>query len=668
MEKTLYFFVAVLFLFLAATQLLNYSDYLYDQLYEGKCQVIIEMQDEQSNQDFVEEITKTAKENDTNLMYIKVENASGLKPTIHLYTTSLQPKFLNFPHNCPNEMLSPGESISTKSDDSLATYQLFVNNIDYDYEIHDISEITDFQLFHSAFYTDDNVSLLSALNQIGYTTSVPEKGETYSQIDMERLGFLILLIFLFLSALFYAYLFNQEIAVKKMNGFSIFSILQTTFFKQLLVILSIAIAISLGLFMIDSLLFGINNAFHFVNYCILKIVFFICITVLLYLIACLFTTITVKTSALRGNRSHVFLQIFSYVARILASIVLILQLSSTYDVMLYNQSLKITYNTLNKEIKEYTTVTLNAKSASMDDEEYYSLAEQFIFDVFQEYNAMVIDASEINYNILYVSKSYLDFNPVYRSDGTRILPEDIVLPEKEGNTVLLPENYEYHPEEDSHEHEYEEIAPYVDENTNVIYYQPQQNFLTVTPLYAEYNGYLTDPEIIFLDNETLYWESLQILGEQYLYIDCQTSNPLEELMPIIEKNKLSNIIVETQSVEEEFHVYFYNIQIVLVRYIIIGVIYLILLVLITLFENIIYYENHKRRLSILRLHGYGFRAYLPMIILKLLTDLLLAIISVIFGIHICFLLFACIADGLTFLICIKKLSFHNTPLYLKGNI
>jgi len=96
MKKTLYFFVAVLFLFLAATQLLNYSDYLYDQLYEGKCQVIIEMQDGQSNQDFVEEITKTAKENDTNLMYIKVENASGLKPTIHLYTTSLQPKVFKF--------------------------------------------------------------------------------------------------------------------------------------------------------------------------------------------------------------------------------------------------------------------------------------------------------------------------------------------------------------------------------------------------------------------------------------------------------------------------------------------------------------------------------------------------------------------------------------------
>lgn len=148
----------------------------------------------------------------------------------------------------------------------------------------------------------------------------------------------------------------------------------------------------------------------------------------------------------------------------------------------------------------------------------------FIFDVFNEFDAMVVDASEIEENILYVSKSYLDFEKVYAPDGTLITPDDIILPEESGSCILLPEECQYelysefvsehmHEDDETEVKQHEDTVEFiVDDNDSILFYDADQSFRTITPLYPYECGVSKRLEIIFLNNENLALESLPIIG------------------------------------------------------------------------------------------------------------------------------------------------------------
>ena len=106
----------------------------------------------------------------------------------------------------------------------------------------------------------------------------------------------------------------------------------------------------------------------------------------------------------------------------------------------------------------------------------------------------------------------------------------------------------------------------------------------------------------------------------------------------------------------------------MVQYSIVSVLYLIVLVIVTLFESTVYYENNKRMLTIKKLHGFGYNAYKDFFLKKLLIVIALFIASIILAFNCSFVIIAALIDiGITMLY-IRKLERNNISLYLKRDM
>lgn len=681
MKKTLYLFITVLFLYQTIILITGYSDHIYDCIYKDKCEVVVSMKENQDSKDFIDDIKTLASESGIELMNVRVENASSTKPVIKLYSTTSDPDFVGIRSRYKVDSLDEDKYISTENE-NIDGNRLLAGNFYFDYELHDFSEIGNFQIELCKLYVPNkNENFLSALEQNDYEFSL------LTNVRMEEPGYdeetilsMVLLLFILISALFYANTRLKEIAVKKLNGYSILNSLCSVFLRQF-------IGIAVNVFIVMTLcytfyciLFGFSSTLVFIKYSVLRFIVFLAISEILFFVGSFFTIISSKVSSLQGKTSCKYLSRLSWISRIVASLVIIAQLTSALDILRYNTYLKETYKTVDGDLRNYVTLTLNSKSVDVDTEEYAQKTTDFIFDVFNEFDAMVVDASEIEENILYVSKSYLDFEKVYAPDGTLITPDDIILPEESGSCILLPEECQYelysefvsehmHEDDETEVKQHEDTVEFiVDDNDSILFYDADQSFRTITPLYPYECGVSKRLEIIFLNNENLALESLPIIGQQYLYVKTQSDSPLNELMPLIKKYGLSSAIVETLTVEDLFESIFYDIKAGMLKCVSLAAICIIFLIIMTVFESIAYYANNKRILSILFLHGYNNRAFMPMFALKLVTAALLMILSYYLNYEIWFSVFTLLLDMMVFFITAEILKVNNIPLYLKGDL
>ena len=680
MKKTIYLFTTVLFSYLLVMLLTGYSDYIYDILYDGKEELVVDMKENQDNEDFINSICFYANQTNVDFFYTRIENASSLKPIVKVYTTSINSNFLELKNNYPYVALKDDDYLTTTHDSGSNIYRLYARNSYYDYELHDIGKIKNFQLQHCKLYTSsDNEEFISLLKNNGYTITVYESNTTNEDMN-DYYVLAALIVFATLSYLFYCHTRSREIAVKKAYGYSSFNVFTTTFLKPMINISLTCVITSLAAFIIYACIWGMGDLFYFIIYASKDLLIYLTIITCIFFASCIYTAVIVDPSDIRGIKPMKFLTYFSYAGRVIASILIIYNLTNVYNFICYSSTLHKAYNSIDDSMLDMTTITLNTKSTDLESDIHSSLAYDFIVDVFSNYDALVIDPSEIDEHVLYVTKGYLSYNPIYSVDGTQIT-EDSITDAGSSTVILLPEGYSPKPHTHDEEHETEEDDEdysetdfdsrgiYLeDDNIKVIYYKAGQRFRTVSPFYPENEGTAVDPGVIFLNSENMPYEALQILGSQYLYIPCKSDDPLNELMPLIKKNNLDSVILETQTLDEEYQVIFFNIKIALVQYIAFGIIYIIQLITITLFESIAYYEQNKRKLSILILNGYSYHAHIPMIILKTVTCILLLFASAAFHYNIVPAVFVCVLDAVIFIWFIKSFEIKELPVYLKGDL
>lgn len=438
-------------IFLSVTIFLNYSDNIYNSVFENKECVIIEKNEELTNEEFVETLLESSYETNTNILYATIENASAQKPTYNVYTSSIQTSFLNLNTNYKNETIEPNFFLTTYQNSENTKYYVYGSTLYSHFNFYNFSEISELDLTHSKFYIDTFSSnrFLSYITNLGYNVTIIaddnriEQSETMIELWVM---FALLTVFMFFSAICFAYSRRKDIVVKKANGYDEIALFNSTFLKELLLIPILC----LTAYFISAFVVSAVYPNSFVDYCGFGIIYellYILISILLFIIACIYVQFKKNANEIRGNKPSKSLYILAVIFRILVSTVIIWGLTCANDAIIYKHNLSVTQDNFSSVGDQYSVLSLNTGSVDFynNSEEYMEKCNLFIEEVTQNHEAIIVDSiefmdsSEDYEKTLYINANYLNINPIYDTNGNEINLKNYSSDEI---TILLPENYD----------------------------------------------------------------------------------------------------------------------------------------------------------------------------------------------------------------------------------
>lgn len=648
---------------------LNYSDAIYNAVFENKDCVIIEKKESETNEQFIENLIVLSEESNTGLFYVTIENASAYRPTYNIYTTSISPDFINISSDWTDNQIPSDIRLSTEFNESDKNYRIYGSTLYSNFSFFNLTRATELELSHSKFYIDSSTSknFLNSLSSKDYEITIITDENRMEQSEAMRelwIMFVVLTIFMFFSVICYAFSLRKDIVIKKANGYDEFSIFKSTFLKDCLTIPLSCTVISI----FASLLINVFYPKSWLDYCRFasKYVFiYILALVILFVIGCLFVQFKKSACEIRGNRPNKSLYFMSVAVRIMVSLVVIWGLTSASNAFLYQQNLTHTSNNCKSVGEEYAVLTLNSGSVDFynNSDEYMKKCKNLIYVASEKFDAVVIDSTEFlstdeEYErTLYINSNYLKINPIYDSTGM-LLDLDSISENK--ITILLPENYNG------------EAIKQVIENgieLDIIYYASNQYFQTFNQYVGvDSYGLIKDPLVMIINDDELNWKAQSIIGEQFFLVKCESDNPYATVKDVVNECGLSNVILEAQTLNMIFDVAIMNANIKVLQYSIVSVLYLLVLIIITAFETTVYYENNKRKLIIKKIHGFGFYMYKQFSLCKVIIFAIIAISSLFLNYNLIFAILATVIDLLFFAFFIQKLERNSIVLYLKGDM
>lgn len=264
------------------------------------------------------------------------------------------------------------------------------------------------------------------------------------------------------------------------------------------------------------------------------------------------------------------------------------------------------------KVSGYVTVPVNTSNASMQNlNENY---KAFYSATVNRYNGILVDASNYEYNLINgrtpaeefgqtfitVNRNYLDFNPIYGTDGKQI--SDTQLSSTDFN-VLLPVS------KDGEKEKWREFVqtaygmkanfiPYDGSNNKVYSY----NVNTGTGDH----GALDEPVILVIEEEQL--EGIFVISycskESYI-LNEPTENAYAELLPTLQETGIASVTLETPPVASNFLETINHQRQMLLLYGTQSAVLLVGLFCLIIFSAKLYCENYKNKIACCLIEGYS---------------------------------------------------------------
>lgn len=669
MKKTFYLIFAFCAVFLSVIIFLNYSDGIYNAVFEDKTCVVIEKHESQTSDQFISDITSISNSTGVDILYATIEDASSKRPLFNIYTTAISTEFIDIDSNYPNSEIAIGQYLTTEIDDAKTNYKVFGSTLYTHFRFYSLSDAKGLELEHSKFYIN-TISLdilASALTSGGYNVSIvaDENRLEESEAMMElHIMFVLLTVFMFFSIICFAFSVRKEIIIKKANGYDEISVFTSTFLNTLVNLPIVLIVV----YLLSGIIVGMvypHTLMSYIRYGALNVLAYLGVSVLLYLSACIYVQFMKSANEIRGNKPSRLLHFLAICLRLIVSAVIIWGLTCSLLAVKYEKNLEKAKENIGTIGDEYVVLSLNSGSVDFygNNEEYMQKSKNLIISLIDRFNTVIVDSSEFmdmseSYErILYVNEGYFSLQPVYDTKGAII---DVGITDDDVLKILLPDNYSGEIIHFTQEHD---IA------AEIIYYASGQQFHTFNQFTAiDSHGIVYDPIIMLINDTELYWRAESIIGEQFMLIKCGDTNPYETLKSTIAECGMSSVVLEAQRLTDIFDVAIMNANVKVFQYLTVSVLYLIVLVIVTIFETTVYYENNKRMLTIKKLHGYGKYAYFEMFAEKTVVLIILVMLSLMLNYHIAFAIVASIIDIVVFLYYVEKLEHNSIVLYLKGDM
>ncbi|MBQ7003138.1 MAG: hypothetical protein IJN57_04110 [Oscillospiraceae bacterium] len=647
MKKLLHSVIAICFLFLGAVLYLYYSEEVYRQVFSNKYPIVISAADGQDKDAFLSFLEEAADVTDTPLFYTAVTDSASLKCTFHIYTTTMDEAFLGIPHDYPTDSLAPGDCISTQG---AAGARAFAGNTSYHFAFYPLCDADLADVKSGLFYVDEDCeAFLQLLEEQKYSFSF-EGIEDTSYFDMKMIAFVFMLVFVFILTLYYAYSRNREIVILKLSGYRTMDVFRSVFLRSWLYIWASAAVVFVLVLAVFAIAYG-RTAIWFAGWALPIYLGYMVLMALVHAAACLLYVWRVVPKEIRAEKPKKWLQIVTMIVRFGSILTVIWGLSfSFYSVMQYMQFSQCWNNA--KPYRDLVTMTLNTKGSGMEGD-YDTKTFDFMQKVSEEYPTYIINSGDLEYeSTLYVSESYFDLFTCRDTDGTQLTPDEISAGADDRTTVVVPDY----------------AAADVPLEYRVVTYAGGQRFPVFDSFYVYNGGFVTDPVLYIYDEEMLREDAMTLVSCQYFFVDCGSKDALSKLQSSIEEAGITDVIREAVTVEGLFAEAMNNAGSFIIYYVVLGVFYLAILIALTIFETVVYFENNSRELCIRFLHGYGASASSGMWICKIITYLIVFVISWVMGYVMTFVYLAAVLDVLIFMTSMDRLKTTGMTRHLKGEI
>ena len=636
----------------------------YQAVFDGKTELIIERKMGQTVDDYVQDIYRVSEDNSLPVFHCMIRDSSLIHPVFDVYTTSFDRNFIDVRLD-ENPDASASYYTTVFSDKSSAGWIINLPLFE-DIILYPFSGLQDFSLSQSRFFVPSSRSdeAKSAFLGAGYTVFIPDQsGERLSDTTTElfRMMLIMNLVF-FLSAAYVAFGNRREIVIKKINGYGERDVFSSTFLRMVLRIPFVVLIV----FVILCIVIGVRYpaaVLSFVSGTWYIFILYAAVCMAIVSLICFLIQSGKRTVEIRGFHSSRILYIAAMLSRIVIVFAAAFGITYVHDVIRNMINLQRTYHNSEALLEDYVTLSLNEGSTMLSqDEEYMKRSCQLLKTISGKYNMIVIDSGDFfsgmedeTDGILYVSKEYFDIENAWYDDGTRIRSEDFEGRDDE-IIYIIPDTAD------------PEIEQQLSAEGIVYHYKSPQSFHTFSEMSAiDTGGLLKDPILTLADNEYMQWSSEYLIGEQFVFIKATAEDMYQELLPLITKAGMDTVVLEAPYLKTVFLSSIASEAAKTTEYAVFGVFCLFAMLFAAFFESAVYYSNHRRILTIRRLHGFGWNSYRVPLLLKLLTAVLLITAAYFTGIYLRYMVLAVLLDLLAFLFFMNRLEKNNMALYLKGD-
>lgn len=611
MKKLMTFCFIILFSVLSALSCFNFAFDALDRIERDKITIVIEKLSNISATDFLKEMDRVAEELNTDIMLRRVENRNG-KAHYQYFKTSHTADFLKISTSTGNDHLESGECISTINPAGYNVHRLNASALMQDISFYPLGDAEQYDLSAATYYVKmgQQSSIIDAITQLGYVVTVNPTSYISGQFSVLLFGF-VPAFMLVASMAFYILSNGKKNVLKKMEGYTTHDVLADEvksifpiFAISFLIIEVVSLIVAAALYQTalqQYILFSLPN-----------------IAVLLMVVLCGF-----GLSALLVRRQNSAEHIKGRVPRrgiyfttILAKGVFVGFIIFFLSIAIRN--VIISYNTMQTsqffadKVSGYVTVPVNTSNASMQnlDENY----KAFYSATVNRYNGILVDASNYEYNLINgctpaeefgqtfitVNRNYLDFNPIYGTDGKQI--SDTQLSATDFN-VLLPVSKEGEKEK---WREFVQTAygmkanfiPYDGSNNKVYSYNANTG--------TGDHGALDEPVILVIEEEQL--EGIFVISycSKGAYIlNVPTENAYAELFPTLQETGIASVTLEIPPVASNFLETINHQRQMLLLYGTQSAVLLVGLFCLIIFSAKLYCENYKNKIACCLIEGYS---------------------------------------------------------------
>lgn len=600
-------FVAVL----SVLSCFNFAFEPLDRIEEDKITCVIEKPESKSNTEFLNDVSEALDAVNADIMF-RYLDATGERVHYQYYKTSHTENFVELLSGIDGKPLKQGECQSTTNPDGYMVYHLNVPSLLQDVSFFPWSDAKPFNLNEGTYYVkiEEQSKVKNAIEQLGYTVTMQPASYVSGQFSVLLFSF-VPAFMLVISMIFYVLSNGKRNVLKKMEGYTTQTILLDEG-KELLPMMGFS--------------FGMVQIVHFVVAAKIYTstlpqytVFF-----LQHMLGILFVLVVgFASSALLTSRQHGSDYIKGkvpkrgiYIATMVSKVIFLAFCMFFLSIAVRNGM--IAYHSMEtaeyfaEKMTGYVTIPVNTRNTSVENlKENYM---EFYSETVDRYQGVLMGASNYQYSLISgttaaeefgqtyvtVNQNYLEFNPIYDSNGNQITQHE--LSQTECN-VLIPISKEqtegYWRELFSNGYQMDvNFIPYDGKLSKIYTY----NADTGTGNYGE----IEEPVILVVEEKQLsgaFVFSYCSQGSYFLKVTAE--NPYEALLPILQKTGIDVATPNTPTLSNTFQETIHHQQQMLSLYGTQSVVLLVGIVCLILFGAKLYCENDRDKIAYGLIEGYS---------------------------------------------------------------
>jgi len=612
MKKLLYAVLMAYLCYFSIGSLIDYSIEL-DNVTSDKAAINIVKPHEASNEDFISLLESISRELGCDIL---------LKTT-----TFSEGSYINSYYMTQNDRKSvksiSNEKYSQLSDAGYLKYETLFGGVCY-YKFNNIKEMS---LESGRYYVNENKldEFVSKLTEKDISVSIMNEVSMADQFINIRTQVYPLCIIAF-TMIFFVLSQRKEVIIKRLNGYSTLNIMLVNFLKFLRSLLIILVSVCFVATLIHTLLFP--DVFkEILVFLAGRIVFISSIVACGFVVINLLTLLPSSQLDIKGRVQNKQLFATAFVFKSVVCLMVVAHLSTAFVGLTYIYNINKTYNFILDKVGHYVGVPFNLSLAphidptNMDDiKEIDSKALDFYKLTVDRFKGVIIESRNYdNYgreslaekhgqNDIMINENYLDLNPIYDKNGHQI-SRDMLDPQIDALNLLVPESLESTVNNIKQQHIrwYQELWGLKDESINIIIYDDVNSSIYAYDSYvinAE-NGKIKSPIIEVFNEKYAGNQITNFFGSSY-FLNVDSSNPREKLLPYLIESKLDQLVLYTPTVKEDFAEKIKILRDELIKCGINILINLTGLVALAVYVTKLYCTNNRKKIAVRRMNGYGF--------------------------------------------------------------